>query len=372
VLGVGAEGSWDSLAVGAPSVRCFFGDDEQRWFMWYSGRAGGPHAAELAHGCVGLATSTDGVEWERGSGQVATLAGGGGVRADSEVGASILPNADDWWTFDTCHVGAPDVQILSSGSVKSAGGVYWCFYTGGDFEDLAEVKGTTFGGEGARTRIGLALSQDGRNWARVEGPHHTGAMLDCGEEGAWDARGIAAPSIVLTGPREYRMYYHAEPSEEGAGAAIGVAVSKDGLSWERKSVAKPVLGASSIAGSADELGVAHPNVFRVAKNAWVMFYEGRGADGRRSVCVADSTDGYAWERQQNAVFEPSTDAGAWDAGAVGSPNLVPMAEGKFRLYYAGASGAGAAPTGIGLALGSGPIDGKGEWTFRRRGETAQA
>ena len=47
----------------------------------------------------------------------------------------------------------------------------------------------------ARSRIGLAMSQDGRNWARIEADHHTGALFDAGEEGDWDACLNGAPQV---------------------------------------------------------------------------------------------------------------------------------------------------------------------------------
>ena len=37
------------------------------------------------------------------------------------------------------------------------------------------------------------MSQDGLNWARIEGEHHTGAILDVGEAGEWDELFIANP-----------------------------------------------------------------------------------------------------------------------------------------------------------------------------------
>ena len=42
-----------------------------------------------------------------------------------------------------------------------------------------------------------------------------------------------------------------------------------------------------------------------------------------------------WKRYQSPVLVPSTDAGAWDCGAVGTPCAVSMKEGRWRLYYAG-------------------------------------
>ena len=46
-----------------------------------------------------------------------------------------------------------------------------------------------------RMRPALAMSQDGRNWARIEGSHHSGALLDVGEEGDWDAAMACAPQV---------------------------------------------------------------------------------------------------------------------------------------------------------------------------------
>ena len=41
------------------------------------------------------------------------------------------------------------------------------------------------------------MSQDGLNWARIEGEHHTGALLDVGEEGDWDELFISNPQASL-------------------------------------------------------------------------------------------------------------------------------------------------------------------------------
>jgi len=49
--------------------------------------------------------------------------------------------------------------------------------------------------------VGLAMSQDGRNWARIEAEHHTGAVLDAGEPGEWDAAFVGAPQVMRPGTR---------------------------------------------------------------------------------------------------------------------------------------------------------------------------
>ena len=39
------------------------------------------------------------------------------------------------------------------------------------------------------------MSQDGRNWARIEADHHTGALFDAGEGREWDASLNCAPKV---------------------------------------------------------------------------------------------------------------------------------------------------------------------------------
>ena len=53
--------------------------------------------------------------------------------------------------------------------------------------------------EGLRLRPGLAMSQDGRNWARIEADHHSGALFDVGKPGEWDAAFIGTPQVGARG-----------------------------------------------------------------------------------------------------------------------------------------------------------------------------
>jgi len=133
--------------------------------LWYHGRdtaaPGFCGDADGALGLIALAVSDDGVNWRRGTGVVETMSSGGAATDGSDCGI-VLPLSQDWWTFDTAAVGAPDVQVLSSGAVASGVGVYWMFYTGADFGAVPPPAAP--GGAaapGRRTLPGLALSQDG-------------------------------------------------------------------------------------------------------------------------------------------------------------------------------------------------------------------
>lgn len=266
--------------------------------------------------------------------------------------------------------------MLSSGAVASGVGVYWLFYGGADRSAAATL------------RPGLALSQDGRvgggtdalprgvtsthphssspphlfhfppfpphlnllippsrrrHWARIEGSHHSGAVLDAGAVGSWDAGGIACARLCVAGPRDLRLFYSSHATGGGS-SSIGMALSPDGLAWRK--AGQPVW-----IGGGEEWeagGVTAPHVHRTGPDSWLMFYEAMGADGRSSVGAATSRNGAAWA-PAGRVLAPGKD-GSWDDGGVGAPCGVPMAGGRWRLYYEGRRNGAELPQGLGLAV----------------------
>ena len=66
-------------------------------------------------------------------------------------------------------------------------GKHLCAYSGVLTEDVRMVQ--------RRSRAGLALSQDGKNWARIEGGHHTAAVMDAGGDGDWDSAFVGSPQV---------------------------------------------------------------------------------------------------------------------------------------------------------------------------------
>ena len=332
--GDGASNAFDAASVGNPVVKYFAGDDESRWMMWYSGAD-----AEGAE-CVGLATSTDGIEWSRGNTFTETYRND--VNGQSvDVGKVLWANTEDWWTFDTRGVRVGDVQLISSDSI-SGGSVYWMFYHGSNFE---EVNGV----EGARTRPGLCLSQDGRNWARVEGEHHSGALFDVGQAGEWDEVDVPDPKVLLAGPNDIRVYYASIDAKTGA-SSIGLARTRDGFVYAKRPGAIFGPGPS---GSFDDAGVASPCVVRLGRAEFIMFYEAysSAAPGIASIAVATSKDGIEWTRPSAPALGPGV-SGAWDEGGVGKPYAVPMAGDRVRLYYEGRNLGSSTGAGVGVALSS--------------------
>ncbi|CAL4998916.1 unnamed protein product [Urochloa decumbens] len=296
------------------------------WLLWHQSGAR-----------VALATSPDGIRWS--------------APASSDP---LLPS-EDWWAFDTAAVRPSDVLLISSGPAAASrrfpsSAVYWLYYTGSTDGRF----GSPFPNADVPALPGLAISQDGANWARIEGDHHTGALLGVEEEGVeprgWEARCIAAPSVVMHADGDLRMYYHSF-DEMSQRHAVGLARSRDGIRWTK--TGKVLEGGRT--GSFDECGVRHGHVVRDrAAGRYVMVYEGVDADGRVSIGMAVSEDGLkGWRRSSEMpVLCPSAEDEGWDGAGVGSPYLVQM-DGAYdwRLYYMGVGRDGEASIGMAYSEG---------------------
>ncbi|KAF5443361.1 hypothetical protein F2P56_035921 [Juglans regia] len=361
VLDLGPKNSWDSAEIGSPVVKRFIGDNEERWYMWYHGRSD----AENTSDSVGLAVSSNGIHWARGADH---------VRSCGDVGL-VMNCSHNWWAFDTKGI-RPSEMVIMSSPMYSA--VYWLYYTGYSSEDVnlsGDPNGTLQNPERVHSRDekddchsigkiikslpGLACSQDGRHWARIEGDDHSGALFDVGSDKEWDSLFIAAPQVVVHSNDDLRMYYHSFDAEKGQ-FAIGIARSRDGIRWVK--LGKIMGGGSS--SSFDELGVKNACVVRNRTNGnYLMAYEGVSANGVRSIGLAVSADGLKnWERfQEDPIIKPSEKDG-WDNKGVGSPCLIQMEDNadKWRLYYVGVGHGG--KTGIGMAVS----EGSNVRNFRRR------
>ncbi|XVF03298.1 hypothetical protein REPUB_Repub04eG0249100 [Reevesia pubescens] len=354
VFDLGPLDSWDCKEIGSPVVKRFLSDEEERWYMWYHGVSSSDVPGSDS---IGLAVSSNGVHWERGK---------SAVKSSADVGL-VMNCGNDWWAFDTQSIRPGEVVIMSSAKVRASSAVYWLYYTGYSSEKvdiLSDSSGFNLQnpesvddsqssriGNIFRSLPGLAISQDGRHWARIEGEHHSGALFDVGSEGDWDSLFIASPQVVFHGNGDLRMYYHSFDVETGE-FCIGIARSRDGMKWLK--LGKIIGGGKN--GCFDEHGAMNPYVVKNKKDGkYIMAYEGVDTDGKRSIGLAMSADGLKdWRRiQDDAVLKPATMDDGWDSKGIGSPCLVEM-DGdvdEWRLYYRGVGNGGR--IGIGMAVSDG-------------------
>ena len=337
ILGPGPAGHWDSERVSCPRVLQL---PDGTWRMWYYGRDPGfDRRITLPTGRVGVADSRDGIHWER-------------VKGPLTMGAVLEPHADEQ-RFDAGHVGVSDIAYRD--------GLYWLWYFGGD-----RTPRKFFGMEitGVPMRPGLAISRDGLHFVRVEGPVQ-GALLDVGGPGDPDPLIVGWPQVIPWDDGSFRMYYHTLDARPRY--VVCWAESTDGLRFTKRGVVMEPgpQGRFDDQGVATRhivrLGKRWVMYYEGCKNI------GRPMEVDRQIGVAVSDDGLRWERvdgpePNGAVLAQSPpDGGSWDF-RLGCPWLVPLADGGLRLYYIGSNeraGAGADELSsvhqIGLAVSDGDI-----------------
>ena len=178
-----ADGWFDGATVGACVVRRIGNE----WRMWYAGRSkvGFDGIMPIATGCVGLATSPDGLLWQRLAGE--------------ELGGSVL-SPGPVGSFDSTHVAVGDVLLQE----RPDGGVHYEMYTfgGGSHAPSLGAKQLPVGADMA---IGKATSEDGVHWQR---------SLDPLIEPAAGQVFVGWPQVLpleSMSPQDggYAMYYHA-------------------------------------------------------------------------------------------------------------------------------------------------------------------
>jgi predicted GH43/DUF377 family glycosyl hydrolase len=270
-------------------------------------------------------------------------------------------------------VGVGDVQVMSSQSQRTGGvSMYWCYYFGGDNTRRGDGDD---GPKGSNMAIGLAMSSDGRHWGRVEGEHPNGAILQSCEESETDSQFVGWPQVLMRAAEDYLLYYHTIDPATGR-FLVGVARGKDGVKFTKVG---PVLQAGP-PGSFDAGGASARHVIELDEaegqeakargkkggTKYLMFYEAIDEAGRHSIGLAESADGLSWKRSgDRPVFEPSADSQAWDAGAVGRPNVVQLDDGRYRLYYYGQSGKGAGREQERSGIGMAECHGSDWWSWER-------
>ena len=214
VLSPGASESWDELGVFGPSVLLL----DNTYHLWYMGVDGSGNYA------IGLATSTDGIIWEKDLSNPVLEVGSAGRwdHVGIQLGSVIF---DD----DTYHMWyyAWDSNVRI-GYAKSTDGVSWTKHEDNPVLEPSDsweensvrrpivlVDGTDFqmwysGGEYNKWRIGYATSPDGSNWTKYD----NNPVLKWGAAGDWDDYAAAYCSVLKdTIDNTYKMWYSGSDTE---------------------------------------------------------------------------------------------------------------------------------------------------------------
>ena len=222
--------------------------------MWYLGFDAG-----WANEYIGYATSTDGTNWTKYSGNPVMVSG----------------NTGSW-----------DAYLWEARVIKDDN-IYKMWY------QAATTNAGPF-------KTGYASSPDGITWTK-----YSGNPVLSGGTGKWDQDYVGFRSIIKDGSI-YRAWYEANKGSDKF--AVGYATSTDGISWTKVSTDVPVLQGDS--GAWDDANLV-PNVIKV-NDKYVMFYATR--TGTAKIGIATSTDGQNWTKYSgNPVFDMLGTSGEWDS-----------------------------------------------------------
>jgi predicted GH43/DUF377 family glycosyl hydrolase len=157
----------------------------------------------------------------------------------------------------------------------------------------------------------------------------------------WDTMMVNIYALKHNGT--YYLFYGASRGTSwSSNWSIGVAISKDGVSFTKYS-GNPIL--KSRVDSYDYLALRQVCVI-VDNGKWHMWYGGdQGSASQKDVniCYATSSDGFNWTKHSsNPVLKNNANNGAWDGTELRPTGIVKEGN-QFRLFYWGDNTAGIAP-----------------------------
>ena len=367
----GSAGSADSFAAADPTVL----KDGSTWKMWYTGDDSNKKR-------IAYATSVDGVTWAKGGKVIAPE--DPGVSANIEFGAfapTVWKTASGYSMLLTGRkLVAGDVFQTKIMNSSSADGISWTgpspalnpsgSNSNFDYSNLNSPEvlvdpgtaapyklyysGNTVDANGNfHTRIGLATSNSGSSFNKVNGSQTGDAVFDVGALGtAFDARhasglSVAAPAGAT--PKLVGFYWGTRGSDFKP--RLGEATSSEGTTWTKVSVSGPDGGALFGLGNPaafDNGGQRDPNVLYDAAT-FQLFFTGLNSAGTRSIGYASTPENGTTKQPDNSSWSSRSqllagDGSGFDATAVAHPAVIKDGA-TYVMYYTGLDSSGAAKIG---------------------------
>lgn len=147
--------------------------------------------------------------------------------------------------------------------------------------------------------------------------------IERGSAGEWDSSDALNPSVVRRGS----LYYNCYSGFDGKTWHTGLAVSPDGLKWEKRG---KVLSPGPAAWEGDYIA-ANGSLFDSGRDFLYWYQTGPRESPR--IGLARSADAAHWQKHPAPVVEPGP-WGSWDERGAGDPYVI-RREGMFYLFYLG-------------------------------------
>ncbi len=156
-------------------------------------------------------------------------------------------------------------------------------------------------------------------------------VIERGPEGAWDHYAVDNPTVFVEDGVFY-CFFEAQdkPFSAGGGERIGLATSRDAVTWT-KSSGNPIIDVGQ-AGAWDSVVAKLPTVTKFG-DRYYLFYSGR--DGQtKQIGVATSNDLKQWTKHSANPVLPSQ-PNAWDSLESTHPTPIFERDGSYYLLYRG-------------------------------------
>ncbi len=321
ILGLDSPGTFDE--IGNFTVSAF--KDAGVTSLYYGGAdaSGTCPGINTSHWRIGLAQSTDGVDFARVKG--------------TETGGAILDNGAP---------GAFDSYLTYRPYVLKDGALFRMWYNGSTrpFNDCT-IQPNGPARLADNRRIGYAESSDGLHWTKFyDGAGEGGSVLPLGPSGSIDAQQVGYVWVIRDGA-QYKMYYSA--NNEQNIWRVALAISSDARHWT-KVMGKQTGGSVLDIGTTGGFDVAcayQPSVVKEAANLYRMWYRGCqataptvGGPSQGVIGYAESNDGITWVKvkQGGPVGEALSKGtpGQFDSGGLTTPAVF-LDGTTWNMYYAG-------------------------------------
>jgi predicted GH43/DUF377 family glycosyl hydrolase len=185
--------------------------------------------------------------------------------------------------------------------------------------------------------VGYATSTDGYHWTRQVTQPVFGA-LNLDPKGEFHGQNLFVTSGLVLDDGTWVLYYFTMNGSTFTGPQNIGRATAPGPTGPWTPDPDPVLEPGP-AGAWDDVQVSNPHVLKI-QDGYRMYYDGMGS--RSMIGTATSPDGIHWSKYD----DPSTtdkpfiesdpvlvnDKGAWDAGRVMGPNVLPTDQGYLMLY----------------------------------------
>lgn len=236
-----------------------------------------------------------------------------------DIGLAISNNLKKWYRFEKNPILSPgakddewDNDLVCHADILHNKGTYYMFYDGSE-------KGIW------KESIGIAVSKDLINWKKI-------ANNPVFKSGSfwWDKKHVSRCCVIKGKDKYFYMFF---AGHDGSCERIGVARSKDLLSWE-KFKKEPIINLGN-KGDWDERFVSDPKVIKV-KNYYLMTYTGyRGY--KACIGLVFSRSPVSWKKFPLNPILKHGQGGEWDEDEAARGQLVEF-KGDYYLFYTGMRG----------------------------------